>query len=120
MSAYKDSLVIDDASSEQRLELAGALLAACESTVTLDGVVHVRASTDRLTCEVVDPAPSNRRCAAEFEVMVENARRALAASKLQRYLPARPQDWLVVEDYGMGALELWPRPNNSLERGRER
>ena len=42
MSAYKHALVVDDDSSEQRLVLAGSLLASCLETVTLAGVVHIR------------------------------------------------------------------------------
>ena len=62
--------VVDDASSEQRLDLAAAALADCSGT----------------------------RCEEEYKVLLENAARALASSRLGRRLPDRPLRWVVVED----------------------
>jgi hypothetical protein len=108
MSAYRDALVVDDASAEQRLALAVAILDRCEGVVMLDGVAALRPTPDAIVCEVTDPMPNAHRCAEEFKVLVENARRGLAESKLGRRLPRRPLRWLVVEDYGTGTVEVWP------------
>jgi hypothetical protein len=110
MSAYKDALAIDDASSEQRLDLAGQVLARCESVVLLDGVVALRPTPGAIICEVIDPAPDSHRCAEEFKVLVENAGRALSGSRLAARLPIRPQKWVVVDDCGTGTIELWHAP----------
>jgi hypothetical protein len=110
MSAYKDALAIDDNSSEQRLALAAEMLARGEGVVLVGGVIALRATPEAILCEVIDPTPSGRRCAEEFKVLIENAARGLAGSRLASRLPARPLQWLVVEDCGSGTVELWPGP----------
>jgi hypothetical protein len=110
MSAYKHALVVDDASSEQRLLLAADVLNRCEGVVMLDGVVALRPTPEAILCEVIDPMPTAHRCAEEFKVLVENAELGLARSKLARLLPRKRLEWLVVEDYGTGTTELWPTP----------
>ena len=108
MSAYKNALVVDDTSSEQRLALAAEVLDRCKGVVMLDGVVALRPTPDVILCEVIDPLPTAHRCAEEFNVLVENAGRMLSGSKLASRLPPRPLQWLVVEDKGTGTAELWP------------
>lgn len=108
MSAYKDALAVDDTSSDQRLALAADLLASCNGVVLLDGALALRPTHSDILCEVIDPMPNAHRCAEEFKVLVENASRLLAASKLGTMLPQKPLHWLVVEDYGAGTVELWP------------
>jgi len=108
MSAYRHALVIDDAASEQRLAFAAEVLERCEGIVMLYGVVALRPTPGATLCEVIDPMPTAHRCAEEFKVLVENAGRTLARSKLASRLPCRPLQWLVVEDDGAGTVELWP------------
>lgn len=108
MAAYKHALAIDDDSSEQRLLLAAGMLERCEGVVMLDGNVALRPTPRVIFCEVIDREPAAHRCAEEFKVLVENAQRRVAQSKLAARLPRRPLHWLVVEDYGTGTLELWP------------
>jgi hypothetical protein len=108
MSAYKHALVVDNASSERRLALAAAVLDRCDGVVMFDGVVALRPTPGAIMCEVIDPAPSEHRCAEEFKVLVENASRSLANSKLAERLPRRPLKWLVVADCGSRTEELWP------------
>ena len=110
MSAYRDALSIDADSSTQRLDLAAEVLATGAGVVMLNNTVALRPTPTCLLCEVVDPAPSSRRCENEFEVLVENAQRMLDSSRLRERLPNIPRKWLVVEDYGTGALELWRAP----------
>ena len=108
MSAYEDALLVDDASSEQRLTLAAERLERCEGVVMLDGVVALRPTPDAIRCEVLDRTPSAHRCAEEYKVLIENAGRRLARSRLADQLPRRPLQWAVVEACGAGTLELWP------------
>jgi len=75
--------------------------------VILDGVLALRPGPDGIRCEVIDPEPESHRCAEEFKVMVENAGRRLAASKLATRLPRRPMRWLVVDVRESGIVELW-------------
>jgi hypothetical protein len=110
MSAYKHALAVDESSSEQRLALAADVLDRCEGVVLLNGVVALRPTPSAILCEVIDPVPTAHRCAEEFRVLVENASRDLAGSKLASRLPRRPLQWLVVDDYGTGTVELWPAP----------
>ncbi len=110
MSAYRDALSISADSSDQRLELAAEILAAGTGVVMFNDTVALRPTRTCLLCEVVDPAPSSRRCENEFEVLVENARTMLDSSRLRQRLPNIPRKWLVVEDYGTGTAELWRAP----------
>lgn len=108
MSAYKNALAIDTDSSDRQLALAADILGGHEGVVLLEGLIALRTLRTHLRCEVLDPSPAARRCANEYEVLVENARRVLQASKLRELLPNVPRKWLVVADHGMEATELWP------------
>jgi hypothetical protein len=93
---------------DQRVALAARALANGESVAMFGGSLVLRPTRGALLCEVVDPAPSARRCANEYEVLVENAQRALEASELAALLPRLRQVWRVVGDTGAGAPEeLW-------------
>ena len=82
----------------------------------LDELVALRATQTQLLCEVIDPTPSAHRCEVEFEVLVENAQRALAASTLRDLLPDLPLKWLVVEDSGTGIVGLSHAPGKFNQR----
>jgi hypothetical protein len=110
MPAHTDALAIDAEASAERLALAAKMLAGREGAVMLEGVVALRSTHALLLCEVVDPMPSARRCAAEYEVLVENAQRALEASRLRQLLPDLPRRWSVVEVHASGTTELWRAP----------
>ena len=110
MTAYEHALVVDDTSTEQSLLRAAQALEHCEQVVMLSGVVALRPTPIAIICEVVDPLPDSHRCAEEFKVLVENAARGLAASRLGGMLPSRPLQWRVVADDGAGIVELWPVP----------
>jgi len=107
MSAYKDALTLELSASDERVALAADILVNRAGVVLLDGLLALRPVGAELLCEVIDPTPFAHRCANEYEVLVENARLALKASKLGARLPNRPRKWLVVEDYGTGTTELW-------------
>ena len=102
-----DTLVIDNSSSDQQLALAQELLESCRGPVALEGVATLWPSPAHIECAVADPAPGAARCEEEYKVLVENAARALRSSKLGARLPDRPLRWLVVDDGGVGSVELW-------------
>ena len=110
MTAHEDVVAVDAEASTQQLALAAEILAARSGVIILAGMVALRPTRTELLCEVIDPMPSSHRCANEYEVLVENARRALEASKLQGLLPDLPCRWSVVEECGSGARELWRAP----------
>ncbi len=110
MSAHERTLVVDDSSSEPCLAEAAQVLERCEGVVVLDGVAALRATPRAIVCEVIDPMPGAHRCAEEFKVLLENAGRALAGSRLAGRLPGRPLHWVVVERYAAGAPPIWPAP----------
>ena len=105
-----DALIIDDEASPERLGLAADLLTDGRSVVILAGLVALRGTSGEILCEVVDPSPAARRCNEEYRALVENAARGLEQSCLYQYLPRKPLRWLVVDDYGTGAVQLWPLP----------
>lgn len=110
MSAYKDAITVDDYSSEQRLQLAISLLERGQRVLIFNNVLVLRHTANTITCEVIDPNPNSHRCEEEFKVLVENAGRDLANSKLGRLLANKTLRWLVVEDCGTETLEVWPDP----------
>lgn len=110
MSAYKDALTLGPDASDDRVALAADVLARGAGVVLLEGVLALRPSGSTLLCEIIDPTPSAHRCAREYDVLVENARRTLEASSLGARLPERPRVWLVVEDHGTGTIEVWRAP----------
>ena len=107
MSRDSDALAIETGDSDQRFALAAKTLATGNSVVMFEGTLVLRAAAGELLCEVLDPTPSARRCANEYEVLVENAQRALEASKFGALLPRLRHRWLVVGDTGTGKTELW-------------
>lgn len=108
MSAYRDALAIDKDSSDERIALAVEMLNSGQGVVLLGSALALRPTNFGIRCEVIDPMPGAHRCAEEFKVLVENAGRALAASKLGRLIPDRQFKWAVVEERRSGTLELWP------------
>jgi hypothetical protein len=107
MSTHKGAVAVELADSDDRLAFAAQALADGQSVVLLEGMLILRPAPGELRCEVVDPAPSARRCANEYEVLVENAQRALEASTLAPLLPNLRRTWFVVGDNASGETELW-------------
>ena len=105
-----DTLVIDESSSEQRLQLAAELLESCSGVVVLDGVVTLWPRPTDTECAVAVTVHSIARCEEEYKVLVENAARTFQASKLAPRMPDRPLRWVVIDDYGRGSVELWRAP----------
>ena len=101
------TVAIRSGSSHADLAAAARILQSGNGTVLFEDFVlcggpgHVR-------CDVPDYAPSARRCATEYEVLVENARRVLDASEFRGLMPRLPLRWRVVEATENGIVELWP------------
>jgi hypothetical protein len=110
VSAYRDALAVDADSPAERFALAAEILTSGSGVVILDQTLALRRTSTCISCEVVDPAPSARRCENEFEVLVENARLLLGASKVAELLPDLPRRWSVVADDGSNTAELWRAP----------
>jgi hypothetical protein len=107
MSAHATALAIDDDASDERLMLATRILHDGDGIVLFKGLIALRRLRGQLLCEILDATPSSRRCAHEYEVLVENARRELQRSRLWQLLPAIPCTWTVVEDQGAAPKEVW-------------
>jgi hypothetical protein len=101
------ALNIEIGDSDALSALAADTLAGGKSVALFQGTLVLRPVRGALLCEVVDPAPSARRCANEYEVLVENAQRALESSKLGALLAHLRHTWLVIGDTGAGPTELW-------------
>ena len=106
----RDILTISADSSADQVALAADALANAERVVVVDGSLALRVTRHELLCQVVDPTPSAHRCAYEYEVLVENARRLLESSRLHDLLPPLPRRWSVVEGRETGATEVWRAP----------
>jgi hypothetical protein len=110
MSVYESAFSLETGASDERVERASEVLTDGAGIVVFDGFLALRRAGRQLLCEVIDPTPSAHRCANEYEVLVENARRALEASKLAARLPWRPRKWIVVEAHGTDTTEVWRAP----------
>ena len=105
-----DSLTLDADSSTDQIALAADVLANATRVVVLANSLALQATRHELLCRVVDPTPSAHRCAYEYEVLVENARRLLESSRLHELLPPLPRRWSVIEEHETGATEVWRAP----------
>ncbi len=102
-----NTLVIDDSATEQRLALAAELLERSSGVVVLEGVVTLWPRPNEIECAVNLAMTAIARCEEEYKVLVENAARALQASRMGPRMPKRPLRWVVVDHYGKGSAELW-------------
>lgn len=103
-------LVVNDSASEQQLALAAEMLETRAGVVELEGIVRLRPGRDEIECAVPDSSRAVARCEEEYKVMVENAARALHASRLGKRLPRRALRWVVVDSLDKGSAELWREP----------
>ena len=101
MSAFKDALHLTSVEQGRRLQLAAELLADGRAVVVLDNTIALRPGADKILCEVISAG------SVAPETQVENGKRLLQASTLGDLVDTRRCEWLVVEDYGMGTVELW-------------
>ncbi len=106
----EEPLVVGPDAPEQRLALASDRLDRSEGVVVLEGIATLTPGPGFIECAIPEPVHGASRCAEEYKVLVENAARALRASRLGARLPARPLRWSVVDEAGAGVIELWREP----------
>lgn len=104
MSAYKDALHISANETGGRVELAAELLSSGRGVVVLNHLLALRPVASGLVCEVMG---HNGRNPHHYKAEVESAQALLANSSLASATAGKKLSWLVVEDYGMGTVELW-------------
>ena len=92
----------------ERVELARSLLERGSAVVLIDDQLALRRSGDRVLCEVIDPFVDGIRSAHRFEALIESAHALLDDSLLSRLVTGEELEWIVVADYGMGTVQLWP------------
>jgi len=110
MIAGSDAYRVDVGAPDARCRPAADILREDGAQVLFGDAVTLHRRGPRIVCEIVEPPGSIHRCAEEYAVLVENARRTLAASRLQALLPALPMTWVVVENDGAGTVERWRAP----------
>ena len=111
MYAYQYAFHIERLEADKRLQLAIDLLTNMESVVVIDDSVALHPDSQGITCAVILGG------LAEPQSQVENAKLLLNASSIGPFVQSRPQQWIAVEDYGMGARQIWPplHSKNSIE-----
>ena len=107
MSAYKDALHIEPGESGSRLQLARELLSSGKAVVLLGERLALRPMASRILCEVITQLPTQSREPAAHLSEVESAKQMLNASTIASAVNSKKLEWLVVDDYGTGTVELW-------------
>jgi hypothetical protein len=107
MSAYSDALHIQPDESGSRLQLALEVLSSGKAVVLLGQRLALRPMPGRILCEVITQLPTHNRQPAAHRSEVESAKRMLSASTIARVVRSKKLEWLVVDDYGTGTVELW-------------
>src|SRR5690242_14024802 len=79
VSTDEPALGLDARVAEERVARAADALASGAGVVLLWRLLALRPNGKELLCEVLDPTPSRHRCSYEYEVLIENAQRALEA-----------------------------------------
>lgn len=102
-----ETLVVAADATDASIAFAAERLARCESKVFVEGIGLLSPGPDAIDCAIREPMPGASRCEEEYKVLVENAARALRASRLGMSLPDRPLRWSVVDNDGTGVIELW-------------
>lgn len=103
-----DALRIDHDASPQRLALAATLLADRAAVVLLHGALALRPEPERIVCEVLDPLHGESGSEQRYLALVDDAKRILENSAISTAVTGKTQYWCIVDDYGMGTIQLWP------------
>jgi hypothetical protein len=107
MSAYRDALHIEPEESGSRLKLAVELLSSRRAVVLVGERLALRPMPDRILCEVITQTPEPSRSPSAHRAEVESAKRMFNASTIKNAVESEKLEWLVVDDYGTGTVELW-------------
>ena len=109
MSAYRDALSISSDTEGPRRELALEVLASKGGVVLVDERVALRPIEDSVLCEVITRLPEESRSDSAMREEINAAQDLLASSTLADVMKRSSLTWLVVDDYGSGTIQLWPR-----------
>jgi hypothetical protein len=102
-------LLVDEWTPHETLVAAAQRLRSGSGAVELAGVATLVPESSGIVCEIcLDTNAAASRCEEEFKVLVENATRALARSRLAAHLPQRACHWRVVQDAEPERIQLWP------------
>ena len=108
MSAYKDAFGLYFDSPRERISTAAAFLRDATTTVIVEGWVALRPTNgDGVLVEVIDRADSSGG-AVHYEDLIAQARSLLENPLFACLVNGMQLDWLVVQDYGTGTVQVWP------------
>ena len=108
MTAYRDAFGLFCDSSGDRVSTAASLLREAKATVLVEDWVALRPiDSDALTVEVIDRTETSDD-AARYERLIVQAKGLLADSLFACLVDGMRLDWLVVQDYGTGTIQVWP------------
>jgi len=109
MSAFKHALKLREDDSESRLALALSLLQDGDSPVLFEDEIALWREEDRVVAAVIDPYSDGPDSADRYRELIKSAQKRFDHSSLRQFLPATHFDWIVLNDYGMGTIKLWPK-----------
>lgn len=107
MNSSRDALRISSQEMGPRLQLALEVLASGRSSVILDDMILLSREGAGVSCEVFTSSCSNAKAAEAYRQECDAARQHFNASTLGSALFSHTLVWSVVDDYGMGRVELW-------------
>lgn len=109
MSAYRDALYLALDSPRDRIAVAVGVLRESKATVLVEGWVALRpANPGEITVEIVDSG-SESNDADHYAPLIAEARDLLAEPALECLVAGARLEWIVVEDYGTGTVQVWPQ-----------
>lgn len=109
MNPAPDLLKLSSDASPEQVEAALQALIEDQLVVRLGEDLQLSLAGRTLRCDVLEQAGSAHRCAFEYEVMVENARRTFEASAIAQSLSGWPQRWRVILVQEEDVLTVWPQ-----------
>jgi len=108
LSAYENALIVSMKVDGARRNLALDRLLSARGIVLIGRQLALRPGRDHIKGEVILPHHATRS-AQEFQVAIAGGVDLLARSPLSDIARLRRLEWLVVDDYGTGRVQLWPR-----------
>ena len=109
MTAYRDALALSESDGQSRLDLAVTMLNEEGFVVLFEHQIALRRERDRILCEVIEPYVQVPGSADRYQKLLDSAQALFRESTLYRALPDVRLDWIVVNDYHTGTIQLWPR-----------
>jgi len=108
MTAYRNAVDLYLDSPRDRICTAAGFLREAKTTVFVEGWLALRGtSRNAVLVEVVDRADATGR-SDHYESLLAQARSLLADPSFACFVEGMQLDWLVVQDYGTGTIQVWP------------